>query len=80
MKKTYVKPQIVFDSFELSQSIAAGCRFLSNHEYGACALDPGDGVPTIFADSSICDYIKIPGEYNEFCHHNPDDQHSVFSS
>lgn len=27
MKKVYSKPQIYFDSFELSQSIATGCTY-----------------------------------------------------
>ena len=31
MKKTYCKPQIAFESFELTSSIAAGCAIPANH-------------------------------------------------
>ena len=29
MKKTYIKPQIAYESFQLSTSIATGCALLS---------------------------------------------------
>lgn len=32
MKKAYSKPQIVFESFELTTSIAAGCKELASKE------------------------------------------------
>ena len=43
MKKVYTKPEIFFDSFELSQSIAAGCELIaSNLARYSCPLTPKD--------------------------------------
>ena len=37
MKKTYCKPQIAFESFELTSSIAAGCAIPANQNLdGQC--------------------------------------------
>lgn len=80
MKKTYSKPQIVFDSFELSQSIAAGCEYKSNHAYGTCALDIGGRFGKIFLDGPVCVTTTPDGEYDGICYHVPTDNMNVFSS
>lgn len=84
MKKIYSKPQIVFDSFELSQSIAAGCEYKSNHAYGSCALDvdePGWNTTTLFVSGvGDCSTKTQDGVYNGICYHVPTDDKNVFSS
>lgn len=76
MKKTYVKPQILFDSFELSQDIAAGCRILSNNqEYQCPVYDPELGV-SIF--TTQCDMEPVNGD--SICYHVPVGDNNVFGS
>ena len=80
MKKAYEKPQIVFDSFELSQSIAAGCEYLSNATRGDCAVKPGPDIPSIFSQSGICESVPAPGYEDQLCYDVPNDWENVFSS
>ena len=83
MKKIYSKPQIVFDSFELSQSIAAGCEYRSNHAYGSCALKldvPGWEGFTFFTGTVGACMTTPPSEYDSICYHVPTDDKNVFSS
>lgn len=77
MKKIYSKPQIVFDSFELSQSIAAGCEFISNQAWQVCPVDINIGR-TIFT-AAPCQFTT-PGDDDLVCYHNPADNKNVFSS
>lgn len=83
MKKIYTKPEIIFDSFELSQSIAAGCELLSSgtRETGCTVSVPGDfgeTLYTFFAEGS-CDRYS-PAELDSLCYHAPADAYNVFSS
>lgn len=55
MKKTYVKPMMGFESFELSTNIAQGCSKHSNATPLFCTIDIG-GV-TIFTETN-CDYTN----------------------
>ena len=51
MKKTYISPQIMFDSFELTDNIASGCAFLnSNIQPYACPVLEKEWGLTIFSD------------------------------
>lgn len=77
MRKAYEKPQIIFDSFELSQSIAAGCEYFSKHEWTKCAVDTGDG-DIIFSNGDCKFTPPNPDDY--VCYHAPDDSRNVFSS
>lgn len=38
-EKTYVKPQVFFEDFQLSASIAAGCEYTTNHTMNMCAYE-----------------------------------------
>ncbi|MCQ2354927.1 MAG: hypothetical protein MJ102_07535 [Clostridia bacterium] len=78
MKKSYQKPEIVFNNFELSESIAAGCEFISNHEYMKCALDD-PAFFSIFADVGVCRYYVADGT-DGICYHAPSDSSNVFTS
>lgn len=39
MKKTYVKPMMGFESFELSSSIAGSCAIQANHDMSSCEIN-----------------------------------------
>ncbi len=80
MKKRYVKPQIVFESFELSSSIAAGCSLLSSPSaaYICPVTDPELGF-TIFASEDICDFAP-PGDHDQICYDVPLAGTNVFES
>lgn len=56
MKKEYKKPELLFESFELSSSIAGTCGYTIDHDEStcqlsdltftkACAYQPADGDP-----------------------------------
>lgn len=80
MKKRYIKPQIVFESFELSSNIAAGCSLLSSPSaaYVCPVTDPELGF-TIFASNSVCDFIP-PGDHDQICYDVPLASTNVFES
>ena len=86
MKKTYVKPEIVFENFSLTQNIAGGCEgIVDNPSKGNCAVI-GSGNQFIF-DGSIgqCEFSpeELNGEsdkWNGFCYHVPTEYNNLFNS
>ncbi len=80
MKKIYVKPQIVFELFQLSTSIASGCDLLGSQsaQYVCPVTDPDTGF-AIFAEdiSSPCDTAPVGGNV---CYDVPSENWMVFSS
>ena len=85
MKKAYSKPQILFDSFELAQDIAAGCEEIANHALYQCAWYDEESDITVFVESiSACTYKpqknEQPDMYNGLCYHVPTDSYNVFTS
>lgn len=83
MKKKYSTPRIVFDSFELSESIATNCAYISQQAYGVCPVTLEEAVGIIvFGDSSVCMNTVDPNDEsnNHICYHGPIDQYKVFSS
>ena len=80
MKKKYSKPEIVFENFAMSTSIAAGCDIDHGlHVKDACGYEFGrDGV--IFTDEQYgCQYEK-PDGFNGICYHNPTEDSVLFNS
>lgn len=80
MKKFYSKPMIEFDSFELTDSIAAGCAYISSNQspYACPVLDEEFGY-TIFTDYGVCDSTP-PGGNDSICYHVPTADYSVYTS
>ena len=82
MKKIYVKPQITYESFQLSTSIAAGCALLSTNalQYVCPVEDPDSGF-MIFQDTaaSACDTAPIGGN-DSVCYDIPVANWNVLSS
>lgn len=76
MKKTYTRPVVSFESFELSTSIAAGCATKSNHAEECLFEVPGVGA--VFLDKATgCEFTPEEGHV---CYHVPTDQTILFTS
>lgn len=80
MKKVYTKPAILFDSFELSQSIAAGCEIITGYARNVCAYELRTGQNIFLEGISDCTTIEAGGEYNGICYHVPIDTNNLFTS
>lgn len=79
MKLAYEAPEIIYEDFSLSVSIAVGCEFkthlLAENQCGY--FEEGD---IIFAENiSGCKYTPPPG-YNTVCYNNPTDSNSLYTS
>lgn len=70
MKKSYVKPMVYFESFELSSSIAGTCVSKTNHDVGICGYKD-ETVPGVvfFAVGSVSACNQTPEDKN-FCYQN----------
>ena len=79
MKKEYKKPQIIYESFELSQSIAAGCEFVSSAMRGMCPVMTDLGF-SVFITSYGCDYTPPNEDDDMLCYDVPSDSSQVYSS
>ena len=86
MKKTYVKPEIFFEDFSLSSSIAATCEYkVGSPTEGVCALVGSGGIAVFDGNLAACDYT--PGDLGQtddmwdgFCYHVPTDSNNIFNS
>lgn len=87
MKKTYIKPQIMFESFSVSENIAGDCeRIVGNPSKGTCAV-VGSGGVAVFTDSmQACDFTPEGmgqtknDEWDGFCYHVPTEYNNLFNS
>ncbi len=89
MKKSYYKPQIAFECFMLSTSIAGDCGIKTDlHAQYSCGLDFGGEM--IFTESISGCLTSIPdgglegkdenGNMNPICYHSPIDTSRLFGS
>ena len=80
MKKTYAKPQIVFESFQLTANIAGDCNTRPNSTNEAtCGYNDNGWI--VFQNSAVCNVLAGPdGNYNRLCYHVPTGDISVFTS
>lgn len=82
--KKYVKPELIYEKFELTQHIADCAWELTNSTENTCSAqaDPDylPGFPNLFmSDASGCDLI--PGEnYQDYCYHDGVQGVNVFAS
>lgn len=79
MKKTYCKPQISFEDFELCANIAAGCAFPTDHWKDACAYEILGGYNVFVYEATACRYKQQDGAYG-VCYHLPMDTKNIFTS
>lgn len=83
MKKPYVKPEVYFESFELSTSIATGCSAGYNHsnttfgDANHCYLIYG--TDNVFLETTTGCTLTDSDE-NLFCYHVPAANDKIFSS
>lgn len=78
MKKPYSAPEILFEDFSLSSSIAAGCEFIANAAENVCGYQSRYGM--VFTEKvSGCDF-KEPDTNDSLCYHVPNDYANIFSS
>lgn len=90
MKKTYMKPEIMFEDFTLTTNIAAGCEVqdVNASTINSCGLD-FSGVPVFIEGMTGCaGGIEVPDPnntgdgqdpYTSICYHNPSGT-NVFNS
>lgn len=81
MKKAYVKPEMYFESFELSASIALSCgRPTLTPTDGTCGITIV-GVPGVVFLNTVqdCDYKSEDG-YKSYCYHQPSSTENLFNS
>lgn len=81
MKKTYVKPEVYFESFELSTSIATGCEYKTDHAMNQCVYDIAGGRNVFVDENTNCKDVKVPGgSYGSVCYHVPAETSNLFTS
>lgn len=85
MKKTYTKPEIVFESFDLCTSIATGCELIiDNPSANQCGYPYEGGFgETMFTEavgSAVCNLAVDDDKDNGFCYHIPIESNNLFNS
>lgn len=85
MKKKYEKPQVFFEQYELSHSVA-NCSAALNHSQNDCELD-GNEAPnllllpgeTIFS-AGKCSYTMEEIGYEDYCYWTGKSVNNIFTS
>jgi hypothetical protein len=83
MKKTYEKPDIMYEDFSMSTNIAAGCEVKARFAAGTCGVKWGEGLYFLFTDATFACTKKVvdgSGDLNGLCYHNPTANNNVFIS
>lgn len=79
MKKTYSAPEILFEDFSLSSSIASGCEFINpNPTRGSCGYKTSLGI-VFMSDIGDCKYHQ-PDTNDNLCYHVPNEYANIFTS
>lgn len=79
MKKIYSKPDILFDSFAMADSIAS-CEVQANFQSGTCGVVLTEAM-TLFTQSvADCNWQFKDEEYDGLCYHVPFGAYNVFNS
>lgn len=79
MKRIYTKPDVIFESFSMTQSIAS-CNVEANFQKGQCGVRMTENV-ILFNDQVFdCTFQMQDGEYDGLCYHVPFENYIVFGS
>lgn len=80
MKKVYMKPQIAFESFQLTSNIAGDCNTKpASADETTCGYNDNGWI--IFQGNPPCNFpIRQDGIYDKICYHVPTGDISVFTS
>lgn len=76
MKREYVKPNLSFESFEMSSNIATGCGNAQHYSEMTCDTQLGAGM-VYFVDNNSCEYTP---EDNGMCYQIPTEDTRLFAS
>lgn len=88
MKEKYVKPAMVIERFEMTNSIARNCAdfidksYLTQRSMPDCAWDIGEGF-TVFTEMPPCVILSnewVTNSGDMICYNNPADGALIFSS
>lgn len=83
MKKTYVKPEIMFEDFSLCTSIAVNCEILINNQTLNNCGQPIEGLPGQFlfiSQDTGCTRLVEDNGKDGFCYHVPIQENNLFNS
>lgn len=86
MKKTYKKPEILFESFSMSTNIAGDCEsIVGNPTRGTCGvLGNEPGIDNLFFATMTgvdgCQFEAEDSTNNTFCYHIPEGGPNWFNS
>lgn len=83
MKKVYSKPEILFENFATSTSIAAGCDGPKVGPVVDSCFVGGTGDVHMFDSDmqNVCYYTPQPGDpFDGYCYHTPTDSNNLFNS
>lgn len=85
MKKSYVKPQVVFEDFQLSANIAGNCgtadgvKDRATHSDGnSCQYQTSFGM--LYTNENSCDFTTQDDIATNLCYHIPDANYRFFAS
>ena len=80
-KKTYQKPDLFFESFALSQSIASACEGEALFVENACPVIVNiQGFDfAVFGQAPMCEFVP-PNPDDFICYHAPSEMNNVFMS
>lgn len=80
MKNKYSKPQVKFEDFSLSNSVAADCSIkVDTQSSGVCGLDM-QGIVIFIDGYTGCDVPILSGIYETICYHVPYETNNLFNS
>ena len=82
MKREYSPPEIIFDSFTLTENIAANCtRNITNQYSGSCGLIFGTKILFTY-EAAGCKHKVADGSpmANGVCYHIPSGDNRLFNS
>lgn len=80
MKKTYTKPDVMYESFAMSNSIASGCTVKVGHEENTCGIELTSDISIFTSAVSGCTMKFEDGQYDGLCYHVPLDGMGGFYS
>lgn len=88
MKKTYQKPQIMFESFSLTTTIASGCeKIITTSAKDICGEKVAKGSYLFFTGIDQCNVIPAQEGtvdsskgYDGVCYHNPTVNNNIYTS
>lgn len=80
MKREYTRPDIYFDSFSMTSSIANTCEVQATYAENICGVRMTESVTLFVSGITDCTFEVQDGEYDTLCYHVPADNYNVFNS